>query len=361
MSDELFETTNQTVEDVPASEQPNALMQVIEAEQVEASTGVQIRDAFAPFFAEADEWRMKAQAIKVTDVSQKAEMAMARVIRLKLKDVRVNADKKRKELKEDSLRYGRAVQGAYNILEYLIAPLEKSLEEAEKFAEVQEAKRQAELKASREIQLAPWKEFVPFGLDLGKLGEEDFQKVLSGAKLQHQAKIDAEAKAEQERQERIKAEEAERARIAEENRRLREENEAKEKALAAEREAREKDLAAERAKAEEAEKAAEDLAAKQKAEADAKLAAERAEREKLEKELREKAAAEEAERVRQAQESERAAKAPDVEKIVAWTRTSWEFVSHVPTIRDEAMAEKVDTAAKAIAEILDHLRWEIGK
>lgn len=337
-NNELFQGPDpiQTVEDVPKEvgkdSTPNALAQVIEAEHVEPKTGLAIREAFAPFFADADEWRVKALAIKVTDVSQKADMAMARVIRLKLKDIRVSADKKRKELKEDSLRYGRAVQGAYNILEYLITPIEKNLEESEKFAEVQEAKRQADLKASREIQLAPWAEFVPFGLNLGTLSEDDFQKVLSGAKLQHQAKIDSEAKAEAERQERIKAEEAEKARVAEENRKLREENEAKERALA-----------------------------EQRAEQEKQLAAERAEREKLEAEKRAREQAEAAEKELQRVAAEKAAKAPDVDKVVEWTRSSWESVSHVPTLQDQGLSAKVDKAAQSIAAILDQLRLEVTK
>lgn len=344
---ELFEGT---VQDAPADSQPNALMQVIEGEHVEPQTAIAIQSAFSTFFAEADEWRIKAQAIKVTDVSQKADMAMARVIRLKLREIRVSADKKRKDLKEDSLRYGRAVQGAYNILDFLISPLEKTLEEQEKFAEVQEAKRQAELKTSREIQLAPWKEFVPFGMDFGKMSEDDFAKILSGAKLQHQAKIDAEEKSEAERQEKIKAEEVERQRIREENEKLRIENEAKEKALAAER-----------AKAESERLAAEKLAAKAKAESDAKLAAERAERERLENEIKAKAQAEADEKERQRLIAEKAAAAPDIEKVIKWSRDSWEFVSHVPTLSNREISEQVDSAAKAISGILDNLRIRISK
>jgi hypothetical protein len=338
----------QTVEDVPTDPQPNALMQVIQAEHVEPETGVAIQSAFAPFFADADEWRLKAAAIKVTDVSQKADMAMARVIRLKLKDIRVQADKKRKDLKEDFLRYGRAVQGAYNILEYLIVPLEKSLEEAEKFAEIQEAKRQEELRTSREIQLTPWKEFVPFGLNLGTMTEDDFAKVLAGAKLQQQAKIDAEARAEQERLERLRAEEAERQRIAEENRKLREENEAKEKALAAER-----------AKAEADRLAAEKVAAKAKAEADAKLAAERAEREKLENEIRAKAQAEADEKERQRVAAEKALSASDDVKLETFA-VSLEAVQY-PVVASKNAQEAVNLAKSAIANIVASVRGRIGK
>jgi len=356
---ELFEPTNQTVMDAPVEQQPNALMQVIQAEHIEAGSAVEIRDGFSPFFAEADEWRVKAMAIKVTDISQKADMAMARVIRLKLKEIRVQANKKREALKENSLRYGKAVQGAYNILEYLIVPLEKSLEEAEKFAEVQEAKRQSELKTSREIQLAPWQQFVPFGLNLGTMTEDDFSKVLAGAKLQHHAKIDAEEKAEAERQ-----------RIREENERLRIENEAKEKALAEERAKAEAErVASEKAAAklkaendarlEVERQAAERLAAKAKAEADAKLAAERSEREKLEAANRARLQAESDEKERQRIESEKALSASDDVKLEAFAKVI-ESLAYPVVTSDKAIIS-LDLARYQIENVAKDIRDRIGK
>ena len=58
-------------------------------------------------------------------------MQEARIARLALRDIRIQADKTRKALKEESLRYGKAVQGVYNVIEYLITPIEKHLEERE--------------------------------------------------------------------------------------------------------------------------------------------------------------------------------------------------------------------------------------
>lgn len=261
--------------------QTNKIVEVIEQNGLELQTSNYIKEKFLPFFEQAEEWKRKAEALVVTDASQTHEMKMARTARLALKEIRVNADKTRKELKEDSLRYGKAVQGVYNVIEYLVVPIEKHLQEQEDFIAIAEAKRKSELKAIREMELHPYAEFVPFGLNFGEMSEEDYNKTLNGAKLQLQAKIEAEQKAEEERILKEKAQEQERERVRIENERLK-----------AEAEAKEKQLAEERTKAKAEREALEEKARKEKAVTDAKLKAEREEKEKLQAELKAKSEAE---------------------------------------------------------------------
>ena len=181
------------------TETTNELVKVVETSGVEPQTATTLKESFLPFFEQAEEWKRKAEALVVTDATQVHDMKMARTARLALKEIRVNADKKRKELKEDSLRYGKAVQGVYNVLEFLIAPIEKHLQEQEDFVAIAEAKRKAELKASREMEIQPFAEFVALGLNFGEMTDEDYAKTLNGAKLQLQAKIEAEQKSEAEK------------------------------------------------------------------------------------------------------------------------------------------------------------------
>ncbi len=214
------------------TETTNELVKVVETSGVEPQTATTLKESFLPFFEQAEEWKRKAEALVVTDATQVHDMKMARTARLALKEIRVNADKKRKELKEDSLRYGKAVQGVYNVIEYLIAPIEKHLEDQEKYAEIQEAKRKAELNILRKNEIQPFVEFIPYELNLGELSEEVYLKTLNNAKILFQAKIEAEKKAEAERIAKEKAEAEERERIRIENKRLKAEAEAKEKQLA---------------------------------------------------------------------------------------------------------------------------------
>ncbi len=326
-------------------EKTNELVRVVETSGLESQTALMLKERFLPFFDKAEEWRQKAESLVVTDASQIHKMKMARHARLALRDIRLDADRVRKELKEDSLRYGRAVQGVYNVIEYLVAPIEKHLQNQEDFVIIQEANRKAELKLKREIELQLYAEFVPIGLNFGEMSEYDYLKTLNGAKLQLQAKIDTERKAEEERIAKEKAEAEERERVMLENERLK-----------AETEAKEKQLAEERAKAEADRKALEEKARKEKAAADAKLKAEREAKEKLEAELRAKSEAEarakkEAEakaaaELKAKQDAERKEKAaPDKAKLIELANVIDQLI--FPELKSEE-AERILTDVKAL-------------
>ena len=350
---------------------------VIQTSGVTEQTGLNLQQSFLPFFELLDGMEQEAKSIVVQDEHDTQSMERARQVRLQLRDIRINADKKRKELKENSLREGRAIQGVYNIIEYVVKPLEEHLGKQENYAHEMAKKRMEELKELRTKELEPYSEFVPFGIELGIMDEAEYQKVLNGAKLQLKAKEDAE-KAERERlaeeqrinklrQERLaevrddwrfvnptqkdddlgtmspetwerfksdiqankEAFEKEQARLREDNERLQKEKEEAERKAELER------------------KQAEELAAKERAEAEAKLKTEREEREKAELELQAKREAEQkAEAERQEQEKarleaeEKAKAAPEKEKLTAYLN----FIARVdvPVVKSKA-ASKIAT------------------
>jgi hypothetical protein len=212
------------MEEVKAVEVTNQMMAVNEKENVEPETSLSIQKNFVDYFNMVDEFARKAGMIKVTDASQKTDMQMARVLRLALRDIRIKADKKRKELKEDSLRYGKAVQGVYNVLEYMIIPIEKNLEEQENFIEIQAEKMRTELRQKRAEESACVFEYMPIGIDLGGMTEEEYTSCLNDAKNKLAEKIAYEKRLEQEKIEAEKARLAEIARIEEEKKKIEAEN-----------------------------------------------------------------------------------------------------------------------------------------
>lgn len=294
----------------------NQLLEVITESGVEKTTAQSLREAFEPFFTQANNWREKAQGLVITDETQTREMAMAREARLALKEIRVNANKTRKALKEDSLRYGKAVQGVYNVIEYLVVPIEKHLEEQEKFIERKEAERKAKLKESRELELRPYSEFLILGADYGEMSEEDFRKALNGAKLQFQAKIKAEKEAEEARIAKEKAEKEEQERIKKENEKLKAEAKEREKEAKLAEKQRAKEEADRIKKEQEAQKAQAEKERKEREAYAAKLEAERKEREKVEAELRAKNEKEEAEEKARKLAERKAKNASDKEKLI---------------------------------------------
>lgn len=319
------------------------LVKVIETSELEAQTGNYIKEKFLPFFEQAEEWKNKSRELIVTDVNQKHEMQMARSARLALREIRINADKVRKELKEDSLRYGKAVQGVYNVIEYMIVPIEKHLEEQENFVEILEAKRKAELKVKREMELQPYAEFLPLNLTLSYMSEDDYQKLLKGAKLQMQEKIDNEAKAEAERVAKEKKEQEERERIKKENEKLKAENEAKEK-----------ELAKQKAKAEKERKELQEKAEKEKR-AKEKLEKEMEEKEReIEKEKKEKEKQEKEELKKKMLAEKKANSAPDKKKLELLAKSIEAF--QLPELKSEEAEEILQNVKVLLSKVSKFIR-----
>lgn len=259
----------------------NELELVVSETLVQPDVQQMLLDRFTPFLEQAKDWKERAESLVVTDISQTREMKMAREARLALRELRISADKLRKELKEDSLRYGKAVQGVYNVIEAAITPIETHLEKQEKFKELFELKQREELRVLREELVKDVREYVISNINLGEITEDDFQMLLTGAQLQKKAAEDAKAKEEAERIEREKAEAEERERLRIENERLKKEADEKEKERQAELDRLEYEMRKANIAAAKAKKEAEQKAAEAKAEAD-RIAAKLKEKEEAE-------------------------------------------------------------------------------
>jgi len=117
----------------------NQLSTLVKESGLETTKAQFILDNFEGYFKIASEWEKKARTIVITDKDQKAEMKMAREGRLFLREKRIAIEKARKELKDQSLREGKAIDGIANVLKALIVPIEEYLDDQEKFVERKEA------------------------------------------------------------------------------------------------------------------------------------------------------------------------------------------------------------------------------
>jgi len=314
--------------------EPNQLAVIVQQSGLDINKATTLMEVLSPLVAEAGELVRKAETIRVTDATQVSEMKAARATRLALKDVRVNVEKARKELKADALATGRAIDSVGNWIKAKIEPEEARLEECEKFAERAEAARKAGLKTAREALLAP------FGIDttfyqLGEMPEATFATLLDSTRVAHEAKIAAAAQAEADRIAAEEARKAEDARVRAENERLRQEAAAAEKAAQVERDRVAAERKAEEAKAAAERKAIEDKAAAERAAHELVLRKEREAREQLE---RDAAAAKKKEADRVAAEAaaaKKAAAAPDRAKL-GFFADSIEAIP-LPTIKNETL------------------------
>ena len=113
-------------------------------------------NSYADSFSKAKEVVQRARDIKVTREDQVEEMQKARKVRLELKDIRVHVENTRVELKEQSLREGKAIDGMANIIKALIVPVEEYLEKQEKFIFEQKKMREDEELQRRTGLLTPY-------------------------------------------------------------------------------------------------------------------------------------------------------------------------------------------------------------
>jgi hypothetical protein len=287
---------------------------IVAQSNVTEETKALLEDRFSGFLSQTQEWSERAKLLVVTSDEQIEDMAKARAARLALKAIRGEANRTRESLKEDSLRYGQAVQAVYNLIEGQIKPIEEHLQLQEDFSKIKAAKLRQQLKEEREAEIAPYREFVP-NILLEDMTEEHFGKLFWACKVQHEEAEKAKAEAEQKRIEDEKAAEQERFRIKEENERLRVELAKKEQERKAAEEKAKKELEEVNRKAEEARQA--------------HLKQVRAQRAELEA-IEAKRLAEELENIRLAglriAEEKAAQAAPDKEKLLAFA----EVIKSIP-------------------------------
>ncbi len=325
------------------------------------------------------------------DIKEKETSKKARELRLKIQKNRTQGiNQWHKTAKDFFLKGGQFVDAIKKLEVSVNEQMESKLEEIEKYAEIQEQKRIAELKEKRIKELELYSEFVPFGIDLGILSDEEYIKVFNGSKLQFEAKKEAERKAEEERKrlEEIQklhnerkenllpvwqfvenknqnfgemsgsefsqlldfakkdkaSHEAEQERIKRDNERLEKEKAEAEEKARKQREEAEKKLAEERAKQEEALRLEREKQAKLEAELKAKKEAEeKAERERLLSEEKSR------------KEAERLAKAPVKKQMSVWVNSFEIPFTEIDNEKVESIKQKFESFKKWALKEVDEL------
>ena len=291
--------------------------------------------SFTGYFGQAKELAGAAKGIVVTDESQTDLMIKARESRLDLKKIRIEVEKTRVELKGQSLRESRAIDGISNLIKALIVPVEEHLEKQEKYIETRELEQIEKRNSERITKLSAYVEDVTL-YNIRDMSNDAFDKLLASSKAARDAEKAAEEKAEKERLAVEKKEAEERARIEKENKELKKEATEREKKIAAEREANEEKLAAEKKKTEEA---------------GVKLKAEKEAQEKKEREARE---LEEAKKKAEEEAKRKALLAPDKEKLI-------EFAGSIDKLQAPNLASReagliLNEALGKLSEISGSLR-----
>jgi hypothetical protein len=352
--------TEPTVIDTTPS--PSPLVAIVESSGLEKTKANQILEKFQGYFKIASHWESVAKTIVVSSPDQKAEMKMAREGRLELRQKRIDVEKMRRELKEQSLREGKAIDGIANVLKGLIEPIEEYLDQQERFVEIREEKMKAERETKRIAEMESIGLDTAF-YDVKDMPEENYQSLVKATRKDNEARVKSQQKAESERLAKEKADAIERKRLNKENERLRKESEAKEKQMAKERA---EAAARENALREKARQEREEIEAKRRAsermmksEAEAKLNKERQERERIQSEIRAREEAEAKERKRVEKEERDAERAPDKAKLIALSVKIEAF--ELPVVKSAEAKSLLRSTAVSLSNMAKYLRAEAGK
>lgn len=243
------------------------------------ASGLQIRQQFDSFFSQVIALQMVSANIKDPKAAGDA--------RKSVKAVRVAAEKKRVELKEDSLRKGKTIDAIFNVIKNIAEPIEAKLFEIESAEARKAAKARAERADSFKRELEKYEVNTEF-IVLADMSDADFQKLLIDSKYAFEGRVAA-RKAEEEKQKaaaELKAKELERLQAENDELRIKQQL----------------DAAAAQEKIRQAEVERNKALAQQKIDAD--LLAGRLAKEREEKAARDR-------------EAQRIAAAPDIEKLTA--------------------------------------------
>lgn len=138
MTEEEFEQESEAINalaEYVLSDNRIKLKDIVEESKLSEDKSSVLISKFSNFFVDAQIWEKKAKAIVVKDESQKAIMDQARQGRLFIRKVRLDIEKCRKELKEESLQEGKAIDKVSNFLKDALEPIETHLDKQEHFVE----------------------------------------------------------------------------------------------------------------------------------------------------------------------------------------------------------------------------------
>lgn len=205
---------------------------------VEKNRAKEMEAAFFPMINFLKEMEGKYNEIVVKAVKAKNRLAKdtcneARALRLQYVKSRTTVDDIHRKGKREVLLLGRAWDSLKNQYLYITDKNEATLKKIEKHFEILEAEKRGKLREEREKALAKYGVEAQV-LQLGEMNKEVWDIYFAGVKSQHENKIAAEKKEEEDRIAKRKAVKLEQERIKIENIKLQKEAKAMEKTMRAE-------------------------------------------------------------------------------------------------------------------------------
>lgn len=161
---------------------------VVASSPLEKTKAQQLKEIFMPYLDKMSEVEKKIKLINA-DNPGKEDIAIARQIRLALKDNRVAAEKMKDDKKASILIEGRLIDSLYGVINNTSKGLELQLQNIEKAAEIAEIKRKQALAIERSELLNIY-EIDLTGYDLGAMSDATFAQLLENTKIGHEKRLE---------------------------------------------------------------------------------------------------------------------------------------------------------------------------
>lgn len=160
-----------TMEKVVA-ELPTALTKLTDAANLGPVTTQTIIEKMGPLVLKREELFQEADKILTSDPALPSTQKKAEESRKAIKRIRLAGESARKELKDDFLRGGKAIDGIGHAVTDPCEEMEEKLERVEKYAIILENKQREERRVARETVLRPFSyDFSMYG-NLGELTDQ---------------------------------------------------------------------------------------------------------------------------------------------------------------------------------------------
>ena len=337
---------------------------------LEETKAQEIQATFMPMLEKMTELEKEYNLIIQKDINEEL-CTEAKTLRLKYVKVRTGTADIHRKLKDFYLKGGRFVDGWKNAQIMASEGMESRLKEIENHYENIEKERITKLQEMRTEKLHKYEPDMNVP-NLGEMKEDVWNNYIGGVKMQLNARIRAEKKAEKDRIKKEQAEIAERTRIREENAKLKIEAEKREKQARIEADERAKEealrivkqqeeqLARERAEklrfdAEKIEREKQENAHRIERENHAmQLNSERIEKERLQKIADDRNAKIKADIKAQEEEERQAALAPDKEKLLSLAKNIENI--QLPQVGSDEASDIMHEALGGLANIAEGIR-----
>ena len=175
---------------------PPAVEALIERAKLDPVQIENLRTHFRDLFLRINSWELDVESIHIAGVEDTASIAKAKELAKAIQKERLNAEKRKKIIKDPYLKPGQLIDGVFKVYVDLMSPIERMAIAKAQYVENLEKERKETIRLERVALLTPFVENIAvFNLHPDNMTDEAFTVTLDNCKAAHDARVKEEAEA----------------------------------------------------------------------------------------------------------------------------------------------------------------------